>query len=427
MTDTQDGGAATANPPRSFAALRHPGARPDLLGSALVMLADSVEHVISYWMIFQKFESPTLGGFAVISHWLPFLLFSVFTGALADRFDPRRIIQLGMVLFMAVTVGWGVLFFTDTLEMWHAVVLLTIHGLAGVLWAPASQLLLHDIAGPAHLQSAVRLMASSRMLGLLAGPALGVAMMLTLGPAYGLLVNAVIYLPLVIWLWKAPYGPRFRTEPKPPARAVRGFADILATIRTISTNPTIVTMTVLAGAASLFVGNAHQAQMPEFARDLGYGGDGTYYSLLLAANAAGALLAGLVLESRGLLRAEPRTACVLVLLWCGAIGGFAMATSYPLALGLLFVAGFLNLAFGSMAQTLVQLRAPPDIRGRVIGLYNMSYHGLRAFSGVTVGVGGGIIGIHWSLGLSAALLLAVTAGLLAFTLRAVPVAPPPAG
>jgi hypothetical protein len=50
----------------------------------LVMMADNVEHVISYWMIFQKFHSPELGGFAVFSHWLPFLLFSVPAGALAD-------------------------------------------------------------------------------------------------------------------------------------------------------------------------------------------------------------------------------------------------------------------------------------------------------------------------------------------------------
>ena len=54
------------------------------------MMADSIEHVISYWMLFQKFQSPELGGFAVISHWVPYLLFSVWSGALTDRHDPRR-------------------------------------------------------------------------------------------------------------------------------------------------------------------------------------------------------------------------------------------------------------------------------------------------------------------------------------------------
>ena len=59
-----------------------------------------------------------------------------------------------------------------------------------------------------------------------------------------------------------------------------------------------------------------------------------------------------------------------------------------------------------MAQALVQINAPADIRGRVVGLFNMAGLGMRAFSGVTVGLLGAVIGIHWSLGLSAAVLLA---------------------
>ena len=401
--------------PRSFAALRHPGGRAYLSFAMLAMMADNIEHVISYWIIFQKFESPALGGFAVFSHWVPFLLFSVYAGALADRFDPRRIIQLGMLLFMAVSLGWGILFLTDALEMWHAVVLLVVHGLAGVIWAPAAQLLVHDIVGPAQLQSAVRMIASGRTLGVLLGPAVGGGLMLAFGPAWGILLNIFIYLPLTLWLWKAPYGPAFRAGPRTPGRAISGLADILETLRSIASDRTIVSMIMLAGCASFLVGNAHQAQMPEFSRDLGHDG-GLHYSALLAATAAGALLAGIVLESRGLLAARPRTAFILVLLWCGMIAGFASATSYPLALALLFAAGFLDLSYNSMAMTLVQLNAPPAIRGRVVGLYNMSSLGLRSFSGITVGLGGSLIGIHWSLGLSAGALLIATIVLLSLML-----------
>ncbi len=417
MTDPHRHGTEHAAPPRSFPALRHPGFRAYFVTAALAMMADSIEHVITYWIMFEKFHSPALGGFAVLSHWLPFLLFSVYSGALADRFDPRRLIQIGMLLFMAASLGWGLLFLTDSLEMWHAAALLVVHGFAGVLWTPSGQLLIHDIVGPAHLQSAVRLNATSRWLGLLMGPAVGGGILLALGPAHGLLLNALIYLPLVLWLWKAPYGPRFRKGEPPPVRAVRGFADIATTLREIAHNRTLVSMILLGGLASLVVGNAYQAQMPEFAHDLGHGDAGIFYSMLLAADAAGALVAGLALESRGLLQAQPRTAFLLAMLWCCAIGGFAASAAYPLALALLFAAGFFELSFNAMAQTLVQLHAPAAIRGRVIGLYSMSSLGLRAFSGVTVGIGGSLIGIHWSLALSAMLLLAVTASLLAFTMR----------
>jgi MFS family permease len=391
--------------PRSFAAMRHAGYRAHFTTYVLAMMADNIEHVISYWMMFQKFHSPALGGFAVLSHWLPFLLFSVPVGALGDRFDPRRIIQAGMLLFITASLGWGYFFVTDSLQIWHAMLLLVIHGCAGVLWQTSSQLLLHDIVPASELQSAVRLNATARYLGVLVGPAVGGVMLLTLGPAHGILLNTVYYLPLLLWLWKAPYGPRFRHGAPAPRRAVRGLADITQTMRDIAGQPVIVSMTLLAGAASFFIGNSYQAQMPGFAQDLGHGDPGTAYSMLLAADAAGALIAGFVLESSGLLRASPRTALVLAIVWCTALASFAMARSYPLALALLFTAGFFELSFSSMAQTLVQLNAPADMRGRVIGLFNMSALGLRAFSGLTVGVAGTLVGVHRSLAGSAMTLL----------------------
>ncbi|HET7200346.1 MAG TPA: MFS transporter [Burkholderiales bacterium] len=400
----------------AFAALRHASFRAYFLTSAAAMMADNIEHVISYWVMYQKFHSPALAGFAVLSHWLPFLLFSVYFGALADRHDCRRIIQFALVLFMGVSLAWGLLFLTDTIRLWHAVVLLTVHGMAGVIWGPATQLLIHDIVGPEQLQSAVRLSATSRYLGLLMGPAVGGGLMLLLGPPAGILVNALIYAPLFLWLWKVPYDGHRRQTPGTLRRSA-GVADTIALLREVSVNRSIFSMILLAGVSSLFVGNAFQAQMPEYAHDLGTDDTGVRYSILLGANAAGALTGGLILESRGLLQARPQTAIAFTLMWCLVITGFAAATNYPLAVGLMFIAGFLNLAFSAMSQTLVQVHAPAPLRGRLIGLYNTANNGMRAFSGVTVGLAGSLIGIHWSLALSALALLATTFGLWAFTVR----------
>jgi MFS family permease len=232
----------------------------------------------------------------------------------------------------------------------------------------------------------------------------GSGFLLVFGPAHGILINALIYAPMVLWLWKAPYGPKFRKEPPPP-RAVRGFADIIATFRNVAGDHTLLSMILLAGCASFFIGSAYQAQMPAFANDLGHGNAGVAYSALLAADAAGALIAGLVLESRGLLPPNPRTAFILGALWCCALASFALTNIYPLALPLLFAAGFLELSFMSMSQTLVQLNAPAPIRGRVIGVFSMASLGMRTFSGLTVGLLGGWIGVHASLAGSAIALL----------------------
>jgi MFS family permease len=405
--------AATAPANQSFAAMRHRGFRLQFSTYVFAMMADNIEHVISYWVVYQKFHSPALAGFAVVSHWLPFLMFSVAVGVLTDRFDPRRIIQCGMLLFITASLGWGYFFITDSLQTWHAMVLLVIHGCAGVLWQTPNQVLLYDIVGPADLTSAVRLNATARYLGVLVGPAVGGIILLALGPAHGILLNTVFYLPLVLWLVSAPYGPRFRTGGPPPRRAVRGLADIVATARDIAAHPAIVSMTLLAGASALLIGSGYGAQMPGFAQDLGHGDPGLTYSLLLAADAAGALMAGVVLEGRGLLPPSPRTALVLAMLWSTALIGFAASTSYPVAVALLFAAGFFELSFSTMAQSLVQLNAPVDMRGRVLGLFNMASLGLRAFSGVSVGLVGSLIGVHWSLGLAAFTMFVVSVALFA--------------
>jgi len=409
-------GVTAAPSHRAFAAFANRDFRMYVLGGTAAMMADNIEHVISYKVMFDKFHSPALAGFAVISHWVPYLFLAGFTGALADRFDVRRLIQVGMLLFIGVSIGWGIMFATDSVSLGGAMLLLTVHGLAGVIWMPAAQVLIHQIVGPAQLPSAVRLNATGRYLGFLVGPLLGAGLLLGLGPAPGIFINALIYTPLLIWLVSAPYGAAVK-EPRAARAAVGSFADITSTMAVVVRSRVLLSMTMLVGAASFFVGNAYQAQMPEFALDLQHGRPDFTYGLLLGADAAGGLLGGLILETRGWLRPAPRTAFLLAMIWSAALLGFARARDYLLALALLFVAGFVELAFNSMAQALVQINAPDQIRGRVIGVFSMSSNGLRTFSGLSVGLLGARIGIHNSLSLSAAALLAVYAVVLAARYR----------
>ena len=385
-------------PAPRFAALRIPVYRRYFVVNLMSTMADNIEHVISYWVMFQAFHSPALGGFAVISHWVPFLLFSFYAGALADRYDCRRLIQVSQGFFMLASIAWGVLFLVGTLQMWHAIVILMIHGAAGVVGAPASQLIIHDMVPTAELPSAIRLNASSRYLSILLGPAVGGGLMLLLGPAWGLLTNVLIYLPFSILVRFIPYtghaehGSHRSTRPS-------GLVDAWDAFATARPEPRIMTMVVLAGATSFFVGNAFQAQMPAYANYLGADETGVSYTVLLAADAAGAVLGVLVLESANL-RPSVHTAIVCAGLWAIAMGLFPMTQNYQVAVTLLVLAGVFNIAFQSMAQTLVQILAPATVRGRMVGLFNTAMLGLRAGAGLTVGLLGTFIGVRLSLALS---------------------------
>jgi MFS family permease len=372
------------------------------------MMADNVEHVITYWLIFERFHSPALAGFAVIAHWAPFLLLGITFGALADRYDCRRIIQAGQALFILASFTWAVLFLTNTLEAWHAVVLLIIHGLAGALWSPASQLYIYDVVGTEDLQSGVRLSATARQIGILFGPAVGGFLLLALGPAEGLLVNCLLYLPLIGWLFLSPYTGHVHRGGARVAQVALTIGDALRTLREVRNQPVILAMVVLAGATSFLVGNAFQAQMPQYAADIPGAQGELGYSVLLTATGLGSVAGGFALEwSSWLRRPAVRPAIVMGVVWAVLMAAFAYTTSYALAVVALFLAGFLNLAFTALAQTLVQLEAPADRRGRVVGLFSMAQNGLRVGSGVTIGVLGTAVGIHSSLGWSALVTLAV--------------------
>ena len=393
--------------PRRFAALRNRDCATYLTAAALMMMADNIEHVITYWELWQRFHSPALAGFEVISHWLPFLLLSVPFGQLADRFDCRRIIQLGALLFAAVSIAWGFLFATGTLTVGAACLLLVLHGTAGALWGPAEQLMLHDFVEPAELPSAVRLNATFRSLGILFGPVVGALLLFGIGPVAGILVNALFYAPIIVFLLVTPFTGHTRDlgARRPPS----GFREALRTFRLVRTDRTLLSMLVLAGLGSFFIGASLQTTMPVFADRLGAGSSsGLAYGALLFATGAGGVVGGVLLEATNRVPPTVASAVVSTLAYGGAILAFALTGWYWLALVLLFVGGVANLASMSISQTVVQLLAPPGERGRVVGLYGIAANGLRMGSGLTVGLLGQAIGVAPALAWSSGTLLAGT-------------------
>jgi hypothetical protein len=272
------------------------------------------------------------------------------------------------------------------------------------------QLMVHDIV-PAHdLPSAIRLNASSRYLAILLGPAIGGGLMLLVGPAWALFANALIYLPFTILLRRFPYTGHSAHAATRSGRSL-GLADAWSVFGAVRHDSRIMAMIVIAGATSFLVGNAFQAQMPAYADYLGADETGTRYTVLLAADAAGAVLGMLILETANVARPSVQLAIVAAGLWGVTMGLFPLTRNYSLAVTLLVLAGVFNIAFQSMAQTLVQLLAPAAIRGRVVGLFNMAMLGLRAGSGLTVGLLGTLVGVRLSLAVSSGLVVLVSIAL----------------
>ncbi|GAB3609270.1 MFS transporter [Humibacter ginsengiterrae] len=392
--------------PRRFAALRNRDSRPYLFTSGLSMMADNTEHVITYWVLWQTFHSPALVGFQVISHWLPFLLLSVWTGTLAEKYDCRKLIQVAQGLFMLVSALWGVLFLTGMLQVWEACVLLVLHGMAGSIWGPAEQLMLHDFVDRNELPSAVRLNATFQSLGILFGPVVGSALLLWLGPTGGIFVNVLLYLPMTILMWRTRFTGHIRDagllEGAPRVR----LRDTFTVLRRIRSNHMIVGMIIISGLTAVTIGNALPSSMPAFAARLGTGSEGGLtYGMLLFAMGFGGVAGGFLLEATGIMRPSVRTAVISTVVFGGATLVLALTSNYALALASLVVAGCGEIASLSITQSVVQLQAPPGERGRTLGVYSMFASGLRTGGGVTLGVLGVLIGVIPTIGVFAAVLV----------------------
>src|SRR5262249_60395309 len=124
---------------------------------------------------------------------------------------------------------------------------------------------------------------------------------------------------------------------------------------------------VLAGATAFFVGTAFQAQMPESAPHPGAEEADVWYTVLFSANAAGAVIGAVVLESVAVLRGGVRAAIVCAAIWGAVMAIFPFAQGYSAAVTLLVLAGVFNIAYTSMAQAVVAILAPPNLRGRGVG------------------------------------------------------------
>lgn len=385
---------------RRFAALTVPHFRYYAGTALLSMVGDNIEHVIGYWVIWQLTQSPFWLGYAVVAHWLPFTLFSFYSGSLADRFDCRRLILFAEALYIVVSFGWGWLYLTGQLQVWHIAILLVPHGIAGLIFTTSSMLILHDIVGEEKLVSAISLNAALRPLATTLGPAIGGILMATVGPGWGFFVNILIYLPLSIAVTLLPYrGGAVRR------RHEGGWSFILAGLKAVRQSPTIVAILCVLAATSLLVGNTFQVLMPAFAERLGVAEAG--YSLLLSANGVGAILGGVALGWTGSTRLRPVLVTAGALAWSSLLILFASSSIYTLSLGLLCLVGLTQIVFFSFAQSIVQSWAPKTVRGRVIGVYNFAAFGTRVVSGFVVGTLASLFGSPQAL-----FLLAVLIGIL---------------
>jgi MFS family permease len=363
---------------------------------------DGMENVIRNVLVVQLAgaSAPFWLGMMVFAHWLPFTLFSLYGGVLADRYDNRKVQIVAQLLLMCAAFGvaWATL--AGFVTTWWIFGFLLLHGFAGAIGNPAQQTLIHAIVGRERLLSAISLNSSARQLSQVIGPAVAGFIVVAFGPGTGFLVNAMTFLPLLVLLTLMRVKPLAERSRAPIAQSLR---DGLQFVRV---RPLIAALIGAEMLGVIFLGHTFNSFLVLFAYDVLHV-DALGYSFLLVGSGIGAVGAAVYLAyshrhhtGRFILGAAIVEMVAILL--------FAFSSSYALSFLLLVGVGASAVLTQALTNTTIQVSAPNEIRGRVMGAYTFGTQGMRVLKGPILGGLAIVFGAPIAVGGAA---LAVLAGL----------------
>ena len=368
--------------PRSirFEALGVPTFRWYWVTSWISSTGDGMENVIRNVLVYQLAgpTAPFWLGMMVFAHWIPFTFFSLYGGVLADRYDNRKVQIVAQLLLMTAAVSVAAATLGGIVTTWWLFGLLLLHGFAGAIGGPAQQTLIHSMVGPSKLLSAVSLNSTARQFSQVIGPAVAGFIVVGFGPGWGFLINAFTFVPLLAFLALVRVKPLGARSTTPIRAALRDG------LRFVRGRPFIAGLIGVEMLGVIFLGHTFNSFLVLFAHDVLHVDD-LGYSFLLVGSGIGAVAAALYLAYARDRRQTGRFIVGAAMAEMLAILVFAFSTSYALSFVLLIAVGGAAVLTQSLTNTKIQLSAPDDLRGRVMGAYTFGTQGMRVLNGPFLG------------------------------------------
>lgn len=384
--------------PSGLRALNHADFRRFFLAQLVAMVSGWMHTVAQSWLVLQLTDSPLLLGLIGTLQFGPILLFSIVTGAFADRVSKRRLLVTTQLVLATLAVALAALVASGRIRYWHVGVVAVLAGLTQAFDGPARQSLLAEMVERVDLVNAVALNSASFNAARIVGPALGGLLIARFGVVPSFLINAVglVMVSLVL--------PGLRIRGRATARRGTTMAEEIAEgIRYAMRTPVIRLVLGLLFCVSITVFN-FTVYVPLLARHvLGLGPEG--FGFLMAALGAGAVSGALTV---GFHRAPEPPLQMMMGAAAVALGGLLTLSTVRhvwLAVPLLFVTGFSGLILVASCNTRLQLAAPDELRGRMMSLYTLVWGGVFPIGAFCVGA----VSEGW--GVSTAFLVQGTAGL----------------
>jgi MFS family permease len=378
--------ATGGNPARGsmFSSLRVRNYRLYASGQVVSLTGTWMQRVAQDWLVLELSNSGTALGITLALQFGPTLLFSLWGGVLADRYDKRRLLIVTQSAMVLVALALGLLDVTGVVVLWHVYLLAGLLGVVSALDVPVRQSFVVEMVGRDDLANAVGLNSATFNTARIVGPAVAGVMINAVGTGWVFLGNAASTVAVIVVLKLMRAG-----ELSPAPRVARGRGQLREGLRYVRSRADLVTPMLLVLVIGTF-GLNFQITLALVARDVFGRGAGSY-GLLSTMLAVGSLAGALVATRR---RRRPRlrflfVAIVLFGLLEAAVG---LMPTYPAVALTLVPTGAAALVFTTAANSSVQLGADPTMRGRVMALYLLCFMGGAPVGAPAMGVVADVFG-----------------------------------
>ena len=352
-----------------------------------------MQTVAQAWLVYRLTRSTELLGLVAFLSQIPVFLFGIWAGSLADRFPRRSVVLAAQVNATVQASLLAALTLSGAVRAWHVLPLSFMLGLGNAFEIPARQALLGEIAGP-DMPNAVALNSSIFNAARVVGPGLAGLVLAEVGEGWCFLLNAVSF-GGTIWALLV------MEVPARPAPRTTGGAHLRDGIAYATGAPYVRALLALI-ACSAFFGVSYSALLPAFAADV-LGGGPALLGALQASAGLGALAGAMaLLFRRGGIRGLGRR----VATGASALGvGLVLFSAWrrpDLCSAALALAGFGMVTQAAGTNSLLQGLAPPEMRGRVMGLFSTLFIGMTPFGALVGGIAASRFGPERTLRVGAA-------------------------
>ncbi|MSQ51889.1 MAG: MFS transporter [Betaproteobacteria bacterium] len=318
------------------------------------------------WLAYDITGSATMVGAILAVRVIPLLSLAPISGVAADRYDRRKILQFAQWLSAGSVFVFGTLLWFDLVQTWMLFAFTIILGAGNVIDRPSRHSTVFEVVPREIAPKAVayNVMGNSSMRVL--GPAIAGLLIAAIGAAGNFFIQSALYLASGLLAYLVVFPPK-----KPKSTAVSAWGELKQGFRYVASDRTTRMLMSITAIQYFLLVPVFNTLFPVYAKDIykvGPEGLGLMFTFVGVGGVIGAATASMLmrLDRIGMIQ----TGAMLV--YCTALVGLALSSNFYLALAMCSLAGAAEMVNSVNNQTMLQLSAPPEMRGRVVSLIQLN-------------------------------------------------------